>query len=80
MERLARSAKKPNYFAQAFRSKGKNTNFQRLSDSETHKDLLGRILEVKKISSKGIAAKVIIRAYETADGSEETDPGSGRHY
>ena len=64
--------KKPNHFAQACRSKGKQTNVQQLSDSETDEDLLGRILEVKKLTSEGIAAKVKIRAYETADVSEET--------
>ena len=62
--------KKTNHFAQACRSKTNSTNVNQLSDSETEEDLLGRILEVKKLSSKGIAAKVTIKAYEDKNANE----------
>ena len=56
--------KKLNHFAQACRSKNNTSDINQLSDSETEEDLLGRILEVKKLSNEGIAAKVTIKAYE----------------
>ena len=63
--------KKPNHFAQACRTKGKSTDVQQLSDSETDEDFLGRILEVKKLNNEGISAKVSIKAYQSGDTSAE---------
>ena len=63
--------KKPNHFAQVCRSKGKATDINQVSDSETEEDTMGRILEVKKLTNEGIAAKVRIKAYESKDGIDE---------
>ena len=63
--------KKSNHFAKACRTKGKSTDVQQLSDSETDEDFLGRILEVKKLNNEGISAKVSIKAYQSGDTSAE---------
>ena len=52
-----------------FVCKAKDIN--QVPDYESEEDTIGRILEVKKLTNKGIAAEVRIKAYKSKDGIDE---------
>ena len=67
-----------NHFAQVCRSKNKKSNVNFLSDSEDEDAVLKRIMEVKKLSNEGIAAKLKIKphnAHNESDVHLATDTG-----